>query len=197
MTSETKINEINDHFKLPIYYNDKKVKPNTYCVEGSKCIVKYDGYWAMCLPYCEQSVISSCCNDESGCEGCDEIPTDGNCKNNTTINKNTIWKKIKNINSGCFYPGNGKMWYDDGGACSEAMCKHNGGHWYEGSSYEKCIKDGYCNTHHNTIRVSHNIDNLFEYLSEKDRYSLKNDLTLTSFKCDNNISIRDDTHTYI
>lgn len=42
MTSETKINEINDHFKLPIYYNDKKVELNKNIVKDLELIETVD-----------------------------------------------------------------------------------------------------------------------------------------------------------
>jgi hypothetical protein len=42
MSSETKINEINDHFKIPIYYNDKKVELNKTIVKDLELIETVD-----------------------------------------------------------------------------------------------------------------------------------------------------------
>jgi len=47
MTSETKINEMNDHFKIPIYYNDKKVELNKNIVKDLELIETVD---ASCEP---------------------------------------------------------------------------------------------------------------------------------------------------
>jgi hypothetical protein len=42
MSSETKINEINDHFKIPIYYNDKKVELNKTIVKDLELVETVD-----------------------------------------------------------------------------------------------------------------------------------------------------------
>jgi hypothetical protein len=42
MTSESKINEINNHFKIPIYYNDKKVELNKNIVKDLELIETVD-----------------------------------------------------------------------------------------------------------------------------------------------------------
>jgi len=47
MTSETKINEMNDHFKIPLYYNDKKVELNKSIVKDLELIETVD---ASCEP---------------------------------------------------------------------------------------------------------------------------------------------------
>jgi hypothetical protein len=47
MTSESKINEINDHFKIPIYYNDNKVELNKTIVKDLELIETVD---ASCEP---------------------------------------------------------------------------------------------------------------------------------------------------
>lgn len=47
MTSESKINEINDHFKIPIYYNDKKVELNKTIIKDLELIETVD---ASCDP---------------------------------------------------------------------------------------------------------------------------------------------------
>jgi ABC-type multidrug transport system fused ATPase/permease subunit len=47
MTSETKINEMNDHFKIPLYYNDKKVELNKNIVKDLELIETVD---ASCEP---------------------------------------------------------------------------------------------------------------------------------------------------
>jgi len=42
MSSETKINEINDHFKIPIYYNEKKVELNKTIVKDLELVETVD-----------------------------------------------------------------------------------------------------------------------------------------------------------
>jgi hypothetical protein len=197
----TKHNPSTDTTKNNISLNDScfNVSPNSHCVEDSKCVMNGDGYSAMCLPYCNQVVKVSCCNDASGCEDCDLIPDDGICSNNHTINKNTIWMRINNINYGCFYTGSeGKLWYDDGAACSKALCDNtSNGIWYEGSNYEECMNSGHCNRHTNVIHIAANIDSYFDKINGDNRYRLINDLTISTGNCNDTVSIGDYKHTYI
>jgi len=49
MSSETKINEINDHFKIPIYYNEKKVELNKTIVKDLELVETVDQSCNFCF----------------------------------------------------------------------------------------------------------------------------------------------------
>ena len=164
----------------------------TVCAAGSDPNNPGRSEWAQCIPHCDEanSVITSCCNLESGCKNCISMPAGGNCEHtNTTFNKNTKWLKAK-IDKICTYPGsNGKNFYYDGGsACNETLCTSYGGVW-------KSVTDPGVKFNSNVFVTKDDLSNNFtattQKLNDKTVYNLDKEFDVPKDKCKSITSVID------
>jgi len=154
------------------------------CPIGSECIRKATTYpYAQCLPVCENQKNPTCCNKTHGCDNCDPIPQNGLCSNKE-LNEHSFWIKSKKPKKICCYEGSAPtdMWYDDGNACSDLMCKSSGGTWMNNSK---------CKKHKKPFFVS-DTKKYFTQITGS-RYKLTKPISTSNTEC-NEITVIEDTN---
>jgi len=94
MSDETKINEINEHFKIPIYYNDNKVEINKNIIEDLELVKTVDTSCNPIYTYCfdNDNDVSKKLNEQI----CKYYTTDANfLKENQILLKNYVSLGVK------------------------------------------------------------------------------------------------------